>query len=468
MADIPKPEDNASLEISMKSGDSDPVTPENKELGVVLDAFPEAIYVTDKYGLITFYNQAAANLWGYNPPLGKRRFCGCWKLFRADGTLLRPDECSMAVALKEQRPIRGVEAIATRPDNSQVLFLAFPTPIFDVMGSLIGGVNILVDISHLNVSYDIATPVEVVVDSEDAIITKDLNGTIVKWNSGAQRLFGYSPQEVIGQSIFILAPMDRQDEQPEILQRIRRNECIEHFETIRQRKDGTLVEISLSISPIKNRKGRIVGAAKIARDITGRRQSKEQKNLLAREMAHRVEDLLILAKSVISLSAQSASTQLPALAGSNSRYRPQGFTEARPTTLHRLIQIAVAPYANSDNIRPSRVSVAGPDIATKGNVAMNIALLLHELSTNSAIYGSLSLPGGSLEIRCEEIEDQFAIVWSERNGPLVGQAPKNVGFGTRLANATVISQLGGTISRDWKPEGLEIKLTFSASLFQAL
>jgi two-component sensor histidine kinase len=112
--------------------------------------------------------------------------------------------------------------------------------------------------------------------------------------------------------------------------------------------------------------------------------------------------------------------------------------------------------------------LTGPDIATTGNTAMSFARLLHEFASNSAQYGSLSLPGGSLEISCEEIEDQFSLVWSERNGPLIDREPQNVGFGTRLANATVVGQLGGAISRDWKREGLEIRLRFSVSLFRAL
>lgn len=104
--------------------------------------------------------------------------------------------------------------------------------------------------------------------SEDAIVSKDLNGVITSWNQGAERLFGYTPQEAIGQPVSILIPKDRQDEEPQILSRLRQGERISHFETIRRRKDGTLINISLAISPIIGSDGRIIGASKIARDIT--------------------------------------------------------------------------------------------------------------------------------------------------------------------------------------------------------
>ncbi|ULA58674.1 MAG: hypothetical protein LZF60_80066 [Nitrospira sp.] len=120
--------------------------------------------------------------------------------------------------------------------------------------------------------------------SDDAIISKDLNGIITSWNRGAQHLFGYTAGEMIGQPVLRLIPQDRQNEEPRILERLRRGERIDHYETVRKRKDGTLVEISLSVSPIKDRDGRIVGASKIARAISDLKQSE-------RNLANLVEAL---------------------------------------------------------------------------------------------------------------------------------------------------------------------------------
>ena len=104
----------------------------------------------------------------------------------------------------------------------------------------------------------------IVESSDDAILSKDLNGVITSWNSGAQRLFGYTAEEAVGRSVTIIIPTDRHDEEPMILERVRRGERIDHYETVRQRKDGSLIDISLTVSPIKDEKGEIVGASKIA------------------------------------------------------------------------------------------------------------------------------------------------------------------------------------------------------------
>ena len=108
----------------------------------------------------------------------------------------------------------------------------------------------------------------IVESSDDAIISKDLNGVITSWNKGAERLFGYTAGEAIGQSIAMLIPPERQDEEPEILARLRRGERVDHFQTIRVRKDGSRLNISLTVSPVKDASGRVVGASKVARDIT--------------------------------------------------------------------------------------------------------------------------------------------------------------------------------------------------------
>ena len=122
--------------------------------------------------------------------------------------------------------------------------------------------------------------------SDDAIVSKDLNGVITSWNRGAERLFGYTAEEAIGKPITILIPPDRQNEEPGILERIRRGQQVDHYETVRRRKDGSLVDISLTASPVKNAQGKIIGASKIARNITERRQAEE---LAAREREREVE-----------------------------------------------------------------------------------------------------------------------------------------------------------------------------------
>lgn len=143
----------------------------------------------------------------------------------------------------------------------------FSTRLLDDGGAMTGIVNLLVNVSDRAVAYEAAQRLAAIVEtSADAILTKDLDGTITSWNGGAERLFGYSAGEIVGKSVSRLVLSDRPDEEPNILARIRTGKRIEHYETTRLRKDGSLVDISLSVSPIADHSGRIMGASTIARD----------------------------------------------------------------------------------------------------------------------------------------------------------------------------------------------------------
>lgn len=440
----------------------------------VLQALPEAVYITDPSGSITFYNDAALDLWGVRPELNKSEFCGSWKLYWPDGTPLPHDESPMALALREKRPVRGFEAFAERPDGSRTLFLAFPTPIFDPEGNLVGAVNMLVDQTAGSMADESAQRYTAIIQSsDDAIVAKDLDGIISEWNSGAERLFGYTAEEAIGRPVAMLVPSDRADEEPDILARISRGERIDHFETIRRRKDGSLVEISLSVSPIRNRAGQVIGAAKIARDITERRRAEEQQHILIREMDHRVKNLFALASSIVSLSVKAATTprelaatvsqRLGALAQAHSLTVPLTSEASdrieQTTTLHALLRIILSPYDRGSDTISAHAIVTGPDAAISGVSLTSFALLLHEFATNAAKYGALSTDKGRVEIVCSEVGEAFVITWTELDGPPVTQAADGGGFGTLLGRATVRNQLGGDIDRDWRPEGLVIRLS---------
>jgi PAS domain S-box-containing protein len=309
----------------------------------------------------------------------------------------------------------------------------------------------------------------IVESSDDAILTKDLNGIITSWNRAAERLFGYTADEAIGKSITMLIPPDRQDEEPLILTRIRAGERVEHYETVRRRKDGSLVEISLTVSPLKNAESKIIGASKIARDISQRRLAEGQQRLLLMEMDHRVRNLFALFGSLVMLSARSANSaedlasaiqeRLQALARAHaltlSKPRADTLQTEQPTTLHALIATIVSPY----DPRSARVVIGGPDIPLSGSLVTAFALLLHEFATNAAKYGALSTPEGRIDIDCSESNGEFVLSWTERGGPRVDQQADGEGFGSLLARTTVKNQLGGEISHIWRPEGLTIRLS---------
>jgi PAS domain S-box-containing protein len=240
----------------------------------LIDALPAAIYVTDRAGHITYFNEAAARLWGCRPKLGSDQWCGSWRLYSLDGTPMPHDQCPMAITLRQGSPVRGGTAIAERPDGTRVPFMAFPTRLRGSSGTLIGAVNMLIDISDAQRAERLEHRLAAIVESsDDAIISTDVKGVITTWNNAAERLFGYSEAEAIGRPLTILYPPDRQKE-IERLERIRLRERIDHFETVRQRKDGSLVNVSLTVSPISEL-GRIVGVSGIVRDITERKRTED-------------------------------------------------------------------------------------------------------------------------------------------------------------------------------------------------
>jgi PAS domain S-box-containing protein len=307
----------------------------------------------------------------------------------------------------------------------------------------------------------------IIESSDDAILSKDLDGVILSWNGGAERLFGFTAEEAVGKPVTIIIPADRLTEEPVILEKIHRGERIEHFETIRQRKDRSLIDISLTISPIRNARGKIVGASKIARDITELRKARDRQHLLLKEMSHRVKNLFALSGSIVGLSARSAKSphelaestraRLSALARAHALTFSDGFGDAarQPTTLQSLVQTIVAPF---DEPEYPRIAISGIDSAVSGSAITSLALLLHEFATNAAKYGALSADTGSIDVVFAEEGDSIVVHWTERGGPPVAAPNRALGFGDVLSRIAVSDQLGGEIVRDWRPEGLAIRL----------
>lgn len=172
------------------------------------------------------------------------------------------------------QPVHRWQLIGETPRAPGVIRMWFED-VFPIKG-LDGSIKAILVCVQEAAPDDVAEPTAwltaIIESSDDAIVSKTLDGTITSWNPAAERLFGYAAHEVVGRHISLLAAPGRESEMPEILARLRRGEKIEHYETVRRRKDGSLVDISLSVSPIRDRAGRVIGASKIARDITERRR----------------------------------------------------------------------------------------------------------------------------------------------------------------------------------------------------
>ena len=289
----------------------------------------------------------------------------------------------------------------------------------------------------------------IIESSDDAIISKDLNGILTSWNRGAERLFGYSADEAINRSVIMLIPQDRHDEEREILARITRGERVDHYETVRQRKDGSLLDISLTVSPVRNSEGRIVGASKIARDISERKRAQEKHDLLVGEIKHRIRNTMATVYAIASQTLSTVSREelqsflarLQALARSHEQLTLENWNR---TPLNGVVDQTLAPFEVKNR---RRFLTRGPNhILLDSSKATLLTMILHELATNAAKYGALSNGTGQVTVSWELLQNQpsrFRLRWMEEGGPPVAP-PNRKGFGSHLIERAVSGDAGQT------------------------
>jgi PAS domain S-box-containing protein len=274
----------------------------------LLEALPAAVYTTDAAGRITFFNEAAIELAGHRPELGRDLWCVSWRLRRPDGTPLPHNECPMAVALREDRPVRGVEVIAERPDGTRINLLPYPTPLHDSSGALVGAVNVLVDITERKRAEEairqLNETLEQRVEQRSQLITQaftelraseerfrllvqgvadyaifmlDPNGFVTNWNAGAARIKGYTAEEIVGHHFSrFYQEEDQHKKVPQTALETARRTGKYEAEGWRVRKDGTRFWANVVMDAIHDGSGRLIGFAKITRDLTERKAAEEQ------------------------------------------------------------------------------------------------------------------------------------------------------------------------------------------------
>jgi PAS domain S-box-containing protein len=267
------------------------------QLRLLTDVAPIGIFQTDAADLYTYTNPRWSEITGIAQQDAVGRPWGSLIALqdaagRPWGPLRGPTPQSLIATAREELQKPGKEfsfqtVVPGRPGHELQIVVVTATAIPDAVGGSTGCVGTVADMTLEVEAHIAASHLRAVVESShDAIISKDLNGTITSWNAGAERLYGYSSAEVVGQSIVMLVPTGHDDEVPEILGTVRLGELVEDFETIRMRKDGTLVDVSLTTSPILGAAGVVVGASIIARDISDRRKAEQLKDEFLAMVSH--------------------------------------------------------------------------------------------------------------------------------------------------------------------------------------
>ena len=301
----------------------------------------------------------------------------------------------------------------------------------------------------------------IVNSSNDAIISTDLEGVTTSWNSGAERLFGYSARQAVGGPVTLCIPADGIDQELAIVARVRDGEKIENYETVQRRKDGTLLDVSLTLSPLRDAEGRIVGTSRIARDITERKRQERHRELLVNELNHRVKNTLATVQSFALQTLRHAGTlaegrdsfeaRLMALSKAHDVLTQEHWESA---SLDNVVANAIEPY--SGDAHGSRFQIAGPIVRLRPRAVLALSMALHELATNAVKYGALSNRTGIVEIIWRLIPgdpQRLQLRWTESGGPPV-EALRRRGFGSRLLEHGLAHDLAGEVRLSFTRRGI--------------
>jgi PAS domain S-box-containing protein len=433
---------------------------------VVLEALPIPVYITDREGRILAFNPAARELWGATPERGAVRWSGFRRLCHPNGHTIPPKSSPMALAVREGRAVHGAEAVAERPDGQQVPLLAYVTPLHDDRGVVAGAVNVLIEAGSTRTAEQAQHHLAAIIaSSHDAIISKDLGGIVQTWNESARRVFGYAPEEIVGQAITVIIPPERQHEEVEILRRIRAGEVVDHFETVRIHRNGSRIPLSLTLSPIRSDDGKIIGVSSIARDITQQKESEQRIRTLMREVNHRVKNQFAVILSMVRETRSRASNPVEFEAQVRERIMALARShdllvkgEWRGATLFELLLAHLEIFASQERVR-----LSGPTIVLQPMALQYIGMAFHELATNAAKYGALAQAGGTIEVSWSiGPARHFVLTWIETvAGSMPGRSKSN-GFGTVVLEKVTPSAVAGTGRIDHRPDG--ISWTLSAPL----
>jgi PAS domain S-box-containing protein len=318
-------------------------------------------------------------------------------------------------------------------------------------------IGLIVDISDRKRGEEAnALLASTVLSSNDAIFSIDPDLTIKTWNGGAERLYGYSAAEAIGQSLKMICPEEMQDEQKGLYAQTMGGEPV-LLETVRRHKDGRLIPVGISGSPIFAADGRVIGVAAVHRDMTENREYKEHLGFTLRELSHRTKNLLAVVQGLARMIARRSdgidefevrfNGCVQALSYSHDLLVQHDWQGA---TLEELLRVQLAPFG-------------GLEVYLTPQSTQSLGLIMHELATNATKHGALSTPAGSVAIGWTRDPQDHGVelIWQEHGGPRVAP-PQHKGFG-QVVFERIGASLDGDIATDFRPEGFVCTVTIAAN-----
>ncbi|MGC2082508.1 MAG: PAS domain S-box protein [Bradyrhizobium sp.] len=411
-------------------------------LAAIVASSADAILGTTRDGTIRSWNAACERLFGRT----SQEMIGQSVLEIVPGELWNEEQTTLGRAASGAS-IENYETVRLMADGRPIEVAITLSPIRDAFDVVIGVSSVIRDIGEKKQAERGAAMLAAIITSTtDGVVSKTLDGIITSWNKSAERILGFTEADMLNTSIRRIIPADRQAEEDRILATVLAGDIIDNFETVRIRNDGTLIDVAVTVSPVRDASGRIVGASKIVRDITDKRQTRDQLHTLLAEVNHRSKNLLSLVQAIArqmtrqghQLDLDRFLERLQALTGNQDLLIQNGW---RFIPLADLIRAQLRSFGDAIG---NRIRIEGPSIELTPESAQAIGMAIHELATNAAKFGALANHEGRVDIGWTRDDLSFTMHWIEQDGPQVAP-PKRRGFGSKVISDMVRLSLDGTV-----------------------
>ncbi len=446
----------------------------------ILDLLPIATFICDARGTILQYNQRAVEIWGRAPAPGQThdQFSANSQFFAPDGTPM--PRSLLSEVLANGKPVRDVERLVVRGDGTRSFFSVNIDPLRNTKGELVGAVNCFLDITERKLMNEALEQSRLrALEREQflaatyehaAIGISEISpeGNFLRVNEAICAISGYSREEHLTLNLFHHNhPEDTDPDREGFRKQVAGDLEFYSIEKRIIRRDGRMIWLSVRSSSVRAADGQLLYIVRVVQDITERKAAERRQKLLIDELNHRVKNTLATVQSLASQTARGAPT--PAAFRASFEGRLIALSKAHDQlTMHHwesadlrdLLSGGLAPYAGAG---PERVILRGEDIMLRPRAVLTLAMVFHELTTNAAKYGALSVPGGQIEIRWQPVPAEagarpmLRIDWIERGGPPV-VAPKKRSFGSKLIEGSVAAEHGGSARMAFEPAGLRCEI----------